>query len=58
LKGATLAEHRVGTQEEWQTAREELLMREKEHTRRSDELARQPQELPWVPVEKAYDFRE
>ena len=29
---------------------------EKELTRRSDELARQRQELPWVPVEKEYRF--
>jgi predicted dithiol-disulfide oxidoreductase (DUF899 family) len=48
---------RVGTREEWLTARLELLEREKEHTRRSDELARQRQELPWVPVEKDYVFQ-
>jgi predicted dithiol-disulfide oxidoreductase (DUF899 family) len=34
----------------------ELLEAEKELTRRSDELARQRQELPWVPVEKDYVF--
>src|SRR4029450_2866851 len=34
-------------------ARLQLLDAEKELTRRSDELARQPQELPWVRVEKA-----
>ncbi|MFL6933482.1 MAG: DUF899 domain-containing protein, partial [Xanthobacteraceae bacterium] len=33
-----------------------LLEAEKELTRRSDELARQRQELPWVRVEKAYRF--
>jgi len=46
--------HRVGTREEWLTVSAELLQREKEHTRRSDELARQRRELPWVPVEKEY----
>ena len=35
-------------------AREELLAREKEHTRLGDELARQRRELPWVRVEKEY----
>jgi predicted dithiol-disulfide oxidoreductase (DUF899 family) len=47
---------RIGTQEEWQAAREELLQEEKELTRRSDELARKRRELPWVPVEKNYRF--
>jgi predicted dithiol-disulfide oxidoreductase (DUF899 family) len=48
--------HRIGSREEWQAAREELLQREKEHTRTGDELARQRRELPWVPVEKEYRF--
>ena len=47
---------RVGTREEWLAARVALLAREKELTRRSDELARQRRELPWVPVEKEYVF--
>ena len=34
----------------------ELLIREKEHTRLGDELARQRRELPRVPVEKDYRF--
>ena len=37
-------------------AREELLAREKEHTRLGDELARERRELPWVRVEKDYRF--
>jgi predicted dithiol-disulfide oxidoreductase (DUF899 family) len=49
-------EHRIGTQEEWQAGRDELLQEEKELTRRSDELARKRRELPWVPVEKDYRF--
>jgi predicted dithiol-disulfide oxidoreductase (DUF899 family) len=48
--------HKIGTREEWDAARGELLTREKEHTRRGDELARQRRELPWVRVEKAYQF--
>ena len=51
-----MPEHRVGTREEWLAARLALLEREKELTRASDELARQRQELPWVPVEKEYRF--
>src|SRR5947209_6935860 len=51
-----MADHKVGTREEWQAAREELLRREKEHTRMGDDLARQRRELPWVPVDKEYRF--
>src|SRR5919199_2307949 len=51
-----MTEHRIGTQEEWQAARDELLAKEKELTRRNDELAQQRRELPWVPVEKNYSF--
>jgi predicted dithiol-disulfide oxidoreductase (DUF899 family) len=49
-------EHKVGTQEEFDAARAELLAEEKELTRRGDELARKRQELPWVAVEKDYSF--
>ncbi len=49
-----MPEHRIATREEWDAARAALLEREKELTRMSDELARQRQELPWVPVEKEY----
>jgi predicted dithiol-disulfide oxidoreductase (DUF899 family) len=48
--------HRIGTQEEWQAARRELLDAEKEHLRRGDELARRRRDLPWVPIEKEYVF--
>jgi predicted dithiol-disulfide oxidoreductase (DUF899 family) len=51
-----MTEHRIGTQQEWQARRDELLEEEKELTRRSDELARKRRELPWVPVEKDYRF--
>jgi len=51
-----MTEHRIGTQEEWDTARAALLQEEKELTRRGDELAQKRRELPWVPVEKDYTF--
>ena len=50
-------EHSVGTREEWVAARLELLTAEKEHTRRGDELARQRRALPWVRIEKDYEFQ-
>ena len=51
-----MTSHTTGTYEEWLAAREELLAREKEHTRQGDELARQRRELPWARVEKEYRF--
>jgi predicted dithiol-disulfide oxidoreductase (DUF899 family) len=51
-----MTKHRIGTHEEWQAARDELLREEKELTRRNDELARKRRELPWIPVEKQYRF--
>src|SRR5215207_6453037 len=51
-----MANHKVGTREQWQAARDALLEEEKELTRRNDELARRRRELPWVPVEKDYSF--
>jgi predicted dithiol-disulfide oxidoreductase (DUF899 family) len=51
-----MTERKIATQEEWQSARDELLAEEKELTRRNDELARKRRELPWVPVEKEYGF--
>jgi predicted dithiol-disulfide oxidoreductase (DUF899 family) len=48
--------HTTATREAWLTAREDLLEREKEHTRLGDELARRRRELPWVRVDKAYRF--
>ncbi|HEU5211425.1 MAG TPA: DUF899 domain-containing protein [Gaiellaceae bacterium] len=51
-----MTEYRIGTREEWLAAREELLVREKEHTRVGDELARQRRELPLVPLEEGYRF--
>ncbi len=51
-----IAEHRIGTHEEWHAERRELLDAEKEHMRRGDELARKRRELPWVPIERDYVF--
>ena len=51
-----MTNHKVGTREQWEAAREELLAEEKELVRRSDELARKRRELPWVPVEQDYSF--
>jgi predicted dithiol-disulfide oxidoreductase (DUF899 family) len=51
-----MTKHKTGTHDEWLAARLDLLKAEKELTRRSDEVARQRQELPWVRIEKDYRF--
>jgi predicted dithiol-disulfide oxidoreductase (DUF899 family) len=51
-----MTKHQTGTRQEWLAARLALLEAEKEHTRRSDELARRRLELPWVRIDKAYRF--
>jgi predicted dithiol-disulfide oxidoreductase (DUF899 family) len=51
-----MTKHMTGTREEWLAARLELLQAEKEFTRRSDELARRRQKLPWVRIDKEYRF--
>jgi predicted dithiol-disulfide oxidoreductase (DUF899 family) len=52
----TMTTHKTGTREQWLTERLELLEAEKELTRRSDELVRRRQELPWVSIDKEYRF--
>jgi predicted dithiol-disulfide oxidoreductase (DUF899 family) len=51
-----MTDHKVGTREEWLAARLELLEAEKALTRRSDEVARSRQELPWAQIDKDYRF--
>src|SRR5437762_11966342 len=51
-----MTKHKTGTREQWLAARMELLKAEKDLTRRSDELARKRQELPWVNIDKEYRF--
>ncbi len=48
--------HKTGTREEWLGERLKLLKAEKELTRRSDEVARLRQGLPWVQIDKQYRF--
>jgi predicted dithiol-disulfide oxidoreductase (DUF899 family) len=47
---------RIVSREEWIAERKRLLLEEKELTRRRDALAEKRQALPWVKVEKNYEF--
>ena len=47
---------KVGAEQEWQAARQALLVAERELEGRAKRVEEQRRELPWVPVEKQYAF--
>src|SRR5947207_7802938 len=51
-----MQEHRIGTREEWQVARNELAKLEAEQAKRNEEITSARRDLPWVRVEKEYEF--
>jgi predicted dithiol-disulfide oxidoreductase (DUF899 family) len=51
-----MPEHKTGTKEEWQAARDELAKLEAEQAERNQEVRQKRLELPWVRVEKEYEF--
>src|SRR2546425_11977648 len=51
-----MPEHKIGTREEWQAARDELAKLEAEQGQRNDEIKRKRLDLPWDVVEKEYEF--
>src|SRR5512145_3054552 len=48
--------HATATREEWEAARLQLLVKEKELTRARDALAAERRRMPWLAVEKEYAF--
>jgi predicted dithiol-disulfide oxidoreductase (DUF899 family) len=46
----------TGTREEWQAARDELAQLEAEYAELGRKVTEQRRQLPWVPVEKEYEF--
>jgi predicted dithiol-disulfide oxidoreductase (DUF899 family) len=51
-----MMDHKVVSREEWIEARKALLDGEKSLTRMRDQIAAERRALPWVRVEKAYEF--
>lgn len=47
---------KIASREEWQAARDELAKLEAEQAERNEEIKKLRRELPWVPVEKEYEF--
>src|SRR6202048_1075490 len=51
-----MPEHRIGSREECQAAREELAQLEAEQARRDEEIKTKRRDLPWVPVDTEYQL--
>ena len=51
-----MPEHAIGTREDWQAARDALAKLEAEQAKRNEAINRARRELPWVCVEKEYEF--
>ncbi|MDQ2670840.1 MAG: DUF899 domain-containing protein [Gemmatimonadota bacterium] len=51
-----MTDHKTGTRAEWQAARDELAKLEARRAEVNAEVKRKRLELPWVPVEKQYEF--
>src|SRR5262245_11498763 len=46
----------IASPQEWEAARQQLLVKEKEMTRARDAVAAERRRMPWLAVEKAYQF--
>src|SRR5439155_18946178 len=55
-RGDEMPEHKIGTREEWQAARDELAKLEAAQAERNEEIKSKRRDLPWVRVEKEYEF--
>jgi len=51
-----MSEQTIGTREQWQAARAELAKLEAEYAQLGQKVTEQRRQLPWVPVEKGYEF--
>ena len=46
----------IVSSQDWETARQQLLVKEKELTRARDGLAAERRRMPWLAVDKEYEF--
>jgi len=56
MSTSTIDKPKIVTQEEWLAAREALMSKEKEVTHQRDALAADRRRMPWMAVEKQYEF--
>ena len=55
-KTSAMPDPRIVSAEAWETARQQMLVKEKALTRARDALAAERRRMPWMAVEKAYRF--
>src|SRR5579863_8524593 len=55
-KEVPMPDHKIGTRQQRQAARDELAKLEAEHAELSEKVTQQRRQLPWVRVEKEYQF--
>src|SRR3982075_2061113 len=51
-----MRDYKIGNRGEWQAARDELAKLQAEHAQLSQKVTERRRQLPWVPVEKEYQF--
>src|SRR5580704_2635929 len=56
LRGYAVQAKQTVSQDEWLSARKALLVKEKTHMRAGDALAAERRALPWLRIEKSYEF--
>jgi predicted dithiol-disulfide oxidoreductase (DUF899 family) len=54
--GTTMQTPAIVSSDEWETARQQLLVEEKDLTRARDALAAKRRRMPWLPVDTMYEF--
>src|ERR1700682_2841839 len=55
-EASEMSRSRIVSPQEWEAGRQQLLVKEKELTRARDALAAERRRMPWVAVEKPYEF--
>src|SRR5205085_6388961 len=55
-KGTAMKTPPIVSQQEWEAARQQMLVKEKAFTRSRDALAAERRRMPWTLVEKRYEF--
>ena len=45
-----MSDHKIGTREQWQAARDELAKLDAEHAKLGQKVTEQRRQLPWVPA--------
>ena len=56
MSTSMIENQKIVSRDEWQAARQQLLVKEKDLTRARDALAAERRRMPWLAVGKRYEF--